>query len=120
MNKIKSDINLTYLNHSLFQKTKNLIDNKSLGKVINYNIYWDFVSSDFNKKIKSWKTDEKNGGGIKNIFLTHVLAYSEFFFKKNKLKDMNIKFSKFKGLKYKKFISLKLGNPGNISGHILY
>ena len=32
---------------------------------------------------------------------------------------MNIKFSKFKGLKYKKFISLKLGNPGNISGHIL-
>ena len=32
---------------------------------------------------------------------------------------MNIKFSKFKGLKYKKFISLKLGNPRNISGHIL-
>ena len=119
MNKIKSDINLTYLNHSLFQKTKKLIDNNSLGKVINYNIYWDFVSSDFNKKIKSWKTDEKNGGGIKNIFLTHVLAYSEFFFKKINLKDSNIKISKFKGLKYKKLISIKLGNPGEIKGDVL-
>ena len=119
MNKIKSDINLTYLNHSLFQKTKKLIDNKSLGKVINYNIYWDFVSSDFNKKIKSWKTDEKNGGGIKNIFLTHVLAYSEFFFKNITLKKSNIKISKFKGLKYKKLISIKLGNPGKIKGDVL-
>ena len=118
-NKIKSDINLTYLNHSLFLKTKKLIDNKSLGKVINYNIYWDFVSSDFNKKIKSWKTDEKNGGGIKNIFLTHVLAYSEFFFKKINLKESNIKISKFKGLKYKKVISIKLGNPGEVKGDVL-
>ena len=117
--KIKSEINLTYLNHPLFKKIRKIIENKSLGKVINYNIYWDFVSSDFNKKIKSWKTDEKSGGGIKNIFLTHVFAYCEFFFKKNKLKDINIKFSKFKGLKYKKFISVKLGNPQNISGHIL-
>jgi len=119
INKIKSDINLTYLNHPLFQKTKKLIDNKSLGKVINYNVYWDFVSSDFNNKIKSWKTDEKNGGGIKNIFLTHVLAYSEFFFKKIDLKESNIKFSKFKGLKYKKLISIKLGNPGEIKGDVL-
>ena len=119
MNKIKSDINLTYLNHPLFQKTKKIIDNKSLGKVINYNIYWDFVSSDFNKKIKSWKTDEKNGGGIKNIFLTHVLAYSEYFFNKIDLKESNIKFSKFKGLKYKKLISIKLGNPGEIKGDVL-
>ena len=119
MNKIKSDINLTYLNHPLFQKTKKIIDNKSLGKVINYNIYWDFVSSDFNKKIKSWKTDEKNGGGIKNIFLTHVLGYCEFFFNKIHLKESNIKFSKFKGLKYKKLISIKLSNPGEVIGNVL-
>ena len=119
INKIKSEINLTYLNHPLFQKTKKLIDNKILGKVINYNIYWDFVSSDFNKKIKSWKTDENNGGGIKNIFLTHVLAYSEFFFKKIYLKKSVVKFSKFKGLKYKKYISLKLSNPQEIKGDVL-
>ena len=29
--KIKSDINLTFLNHELFQKTKNIIKNKKLG-----------------------------------------------------------------------------------------
>ena len=118
-NKIKSEINLTYLNHELFEKVFQIIKKKKFGNVIDYNILWNFVSIDFNKKKKSWKTDEKQGGGIKNIFLSHVLSYCEFFFKKNKLKDMNIKFSKFKGLKYKKFISVKLENPGNISGHIL-
>ena len=118
-NKIKSEINLTYLNHPLFQKTKKIIYNGSLGKVVSYNIYWDFVSSDFNKRIKSWKTDEKKGGGIKNIFLTHVLAYCEFFFNKTYLNNPNIKYAKFKGLKYKKLISIKLSNLEKIKGDVL-
>ena len=40
--KIKSDINLTFLNHELFQKTKNIIKNKKLGKVLSYEILWNF------------------------------------------------------------------------------
>lgn len=115
---IKSEVNLTYLNHKLFQKVKQIIDNKSLGSIENFRIYWDFVSSDFNKKIKSWKTDEKKGGGIKNIFLTHVFAYCEFFFKKLSLEKSKIKTSKFKGIKYKRHISIRLNNPEKIQGNI--
>tara|TARA_B100001063_G_scaffold246380_1_gene285260 strand:+ start:79 stop:1047 length:969 start_codon:yes stop_codon:yes gene_type:complete len=116
--KIKTEINLTFLSHPLFQKTKKIIDSKILGPVINYKIYWSFVSSDFNKKIKTWKTDEKSGGGIKNIFLTHILTYCEFFFKRPVLENYKIKIFKFKGLRYKKYISIKLNNPKKIKGDI--
>ena len=116
--KIKTEINLTFLNHPLFQKTKKIIDSKILGPVINYKIHWSFVSSDFNKKVKSWKTDERSGGGIKNIFLTHVFSYCEFFFKIPVLKDYKIEISKFKNLKYKRFISIRLSNPKKINGDI--
>ncbi len=51
--------------------------------------------------------------------MTHVLAYCEFFFNKIHLKESNIKFSKFKGLKYKKLISIKLSNPGEVIGNVL-
>ena len=117
-NRIKSEINLTYLNHKLFHKVKKIIDNKSLGAVKDYKVDWNFVSSDLNKKIKSWKTNEKIGGGIKNIFLTHVLAYCEFFFKQGVLKGQDIKFFKFKSLKYKRYISIKLNNPKGVKGKI--
>ena len=78
--KINSEINLTYLNHDLFEKCKSIISKKKLGRVKNYNISWSIKSIDFNKKIKTWKTIERQGGGIKNIFLTHVLSYCEHFF----------------------------------------
>ena len=80
--KIKSDINLTFLNHELFQKTKNIIKNKKLGKVISYEVLWNFKFFDLENNIKSWKTVEQQGGGIKNIFLTHVFSYCEFLFGK--------------------------------------
>ena len=117
--KIKSEINLTYLNHTLFQKVKKIIKNKTLGSVKNYKIHWSFISSDFNRKIKSWKTDEKQGGGIKNIFLTHVLSYCEYFFNKSILESSQIKQSKFKGLNYKNYILLKLRNSNKVNGEVL-
>jgi len=117
--KIKSSINLTYINHELFQKLKTLIKNQTLGKVKNYNVVWSFNNYDYNNKIKTWKTDEKKGGGIKNIFLTHVLSYCEFFFGANKINSVKIKYSRFKNLNYKKFISFNISNPNNINGKIL-
>ena len=89
--KIKSDINLTFLNHELFQKTKTIIKNKKLGKVLSYEVLWNFKSFDLENKIKSWKTVEQRGGGIKNIFLTHVFSYCEFLFAKSKIIDYNFK-----------------------------
>jgi len=116
--KIKSEINLTYINHDLFKKVKDIIDKKKLGKLIDYNIKWNFVSYDLNKKIKSWKTDEKLGGGIKNIFLTHVFSYCEYFFGFNKLLDFSIKTTNFKNINYKHYISCSLVNSKFIKGKI--
>ncbi len=116
--KIKSDINLTFLNHELFQKTKTIIKNKKLGKVLSYEVLWNFKSYDLENKIKSWKTVEKQGGGIKNIFLTHVFSYCEFLFGKGKMIDFNFKISNFKNIKYKKSINCILKNKNGVTGKI--
>jgi len=89
--KIKSEINLTYLNHDLFKELKLLIKKELLGKILNYKINWSVNSYDFWHGIKSWKTDEKKGGGLKNIFLTHILSYCEFLFGEYKIKKKKIK-----------------------------
>ena len=116
--KIKSDINLTFLNHKLFQKTKNIIKKKKLGEVLNYEVLWNFKSFDLENKIKSWKTDEKQGGGIKNIFLTHVFSYCEFLFGKVQILNYNFKISNFKNIKYKKSIYCILKNKNGVIGKI--
>ena len=116
--KISCEINLIFLHHQLFNKAKNLIDKKKLGKVLNYKIQWSFVSKDFNKKLKTWKTDEKQGGGIKNIFLTHILSYCEYLFGKNKLKNFKISKVNFKNLIYKNKIYCELENLNSIKGQI--
>ena len=116
--KIKSDINLTFLNHELFQKTKTIIKNKKLGKVLSYEVLWNFKSFDLENKIKSWKTVEQQGGGIKNIFLTHVFSYCEFLFGKGKMIDFNFKISNFKNIKYKKSINCILKNKDGVTGKI--
>tara|TARA_B100000686_G_C16772238_1_gene965954 strand:- start:387 stop:1373 length:987 start_codon:yes stop_codon:yes gene_type:complete len=116
--KIPSQINLIFLNHPLFVKAKNLIYKKKLGKVQNYKIKWSFVSQDFNKRLKSWKTDETKGGGIKNIFLTHILSYCEYLFGKNKLTNFKVSKVNFKNLEYKNKIYCELENLNSIKGKI--
>jgi len=117
--KIKAEVNLTYLNHDLFKKLKYLIDKKKLGPISNFKINWNFISHDLNKKIKSWKTNEKQGGGIKNIFFTHVFSYCQFFFGKLTLKDFAIKIIKFKGLSFKNQIFCRVNGPKFLNGRIL-
>ena len=116
--KIKSDINLTFLNHILFHKTKDIIDNKKLGKVLSYEVLWSFKSFDLENKIKSWKTVEQQGGGIKNIFLTHVFSYCEFLFGEGQIINYNFKISKFKNIKYKNKILCILKNDKGVTGKI--
>ena len=116
--KIPCEINLIFLNHPLFIKAMNLIYKKKLGKVLNYKIKWSFVNQDFNKRLKSWKTDETKGGGIKNIFLTHILSYCEYLFGKNKLKNFKVSKVNFKNLSYKKKIYCELENLNSIKGQI--
>mgnify|MGYP001180190479 CR=1 FL=1 len=117
-NKIYCDVNLTFLNHPLFIKTQNIINKKILGKVIRYKIKWSVVSQDLNKKIKSWKTNESQGGGIKNIFLTHIFSYCEFFFGKNRLRRFEFTTINFKKLKFKNKINCFIENPKSTLGEI--
>ena len=116
--KIKSDINLTFLNHILFHKTKDIIDNKKLGKVLSYEVLWSFKSFDLENKIKSWKTVEQQGGGIKNIFLTHVFSYCEFLFGEGQIINYSFKISNFKNIKYKNKILCILKNDKGVTGKI--
>jgi len=116
--KISCEINLTFLFHPLFIKVKDIIKKGNLGKVTNYKIKWSFVSYDLNKKIVSWKTNELKGGGIKNIFLTHILSYCEFFFGTNKLTKFNFTKINFKKLNFKNKISCELENSESIIGKI--
>ena len=116
--KIKSQINMTFLNHDLFIKVKNLINKRKLGKVISYKVNWTFVSQDFNKRLRTWKTDETKGGGIKNIFLTHILSYCEYFFGKNKLKNFKVSKVNFKKLRFKNKIYCEIENSNLIKGKI--
>ena len=116
--KIKSDINLTFLNHQLFVKTRNIIKKQKLGKILNFKILWSFRSFDLDKKIKSWKTIENQGGGIKNIFLTHVFSYCEFFFGNYKITNYEYKISNFKGIDYKRKISCSIKNQDGSTGMI--
>ena len=62
---IKFDINLTYLNHKLFNDLKKIIKSKLLGKILAYDIQWSFLSYDYFNTIKSWKTNETYG--VKNL-----------------------------------------------------
>ena len=117
-NKIPCDVNLTYLSHPLFIKTQNVIKKKTLGKVISYKIKWSVVSQDLNKRIKSWKTNESQGGGIKNIFLTHVFSYCDFFFGNTKLIKFKFTTINFKKLQYKNKVNCFIENSKLIPGEI--
>ena len=117
--RIKAEVNLTYLNHDLFKKLKHIIDKQKLGPIIDFRINWNFISHDLNKKNKSWKTNEKLGGGIKNIFLTHVFSYCQFFFGDLTVKDYSIKIIKFKGLNFKNKIFCNVVSQNHLNGKIL-
>ena len=116
--KIKADINLTFLNHPNFIYLMKIIKNKKFGKVLNYSINWNFVIYDYNIKKKSWKVQQKLGGGITNIFLTHVLSYCEFLFGKNLIYNVNTSTDHFKKIKFLKKISCEVKNSNNVNGNI--
>ena len=116
--KIKADINLTFLNHPNFIYLRKIIKNQKFGKVLNYSINWNFVSHDYNIKKKTWKVQQKLGGGITNIFLTHALSYCEFLFGKNLIYNVNTSINYFKKIKFLKKIKCEVKNLNNVTGNI--
>ena len=118
-NKIQTDINLTFVNHPIFIYLKKIINKKKYGNVKSYSIKWNFISHDYNRKKKTWKVQDHFGGGITNIFLTHVLSYCEYLFGKNILYETYIKKDNFKRIKYINHIDTKIKNNNGVSGRIV-
>ena len=58
---------------------KKEIENESIGKIVNINVDWVFLSHDLKNRIKSWKTDVEQGGGALSFYFSHVFYYLEYF-----------------------------------------
>jgi predicted dehydrogenase len=73
-----------------FKKVKELLVKKEIGELEYIKAEWDFLSHDLARKLKSWKTDSKKGGGALAYYFSHVLYYltdflGEITFKKAQL-----------------------------------
>lgn len=58
---------------------KKSIENGIIGRVLNINVNWKFLSYDLKNRIKSWKTDVEQGGGALSFYFSHVFYYLEYF-----------------------------------------
>ena len=115
---IKSQINLTFLNHNLFITLKKIINNNKLGIIKKINIDWSLKNNSLIKKKYSWKIDSKQGGGIKNIYLIHILTYCYFLFGNLKIIKRKIKTIKLFNKKIITNINLQIQTSNNINGYI--
>ena len=70
------------------------------------------------KKKYSWKIDQKLGGGIKNIYLIHVLSYCYFFFNDFKVVKKKVKTVKLFNKKIITNVNLEIKTHANVSGNI--
>jgi hypothetical protein len=109
--KIKYIINFIYPNIEAFKVLKKNIKNKKIKSVI---YRWSFQQSYFKNFRKTWKIDPKNGGGIVNFYLIHVIYNLLFLF--GKFKITNIKYKNIKKIIY--LINIKLIFKNRISGSI--
>jgi len=116
--KIKSEVNLTFLYHDLFITLKQLIDNNKLGLIKKIFIDWSLKNNSLLKKKYSWKIDKKLGGGIKNIYLIHVLSYCYFFFNDFKVVKKKVKTVKLFNKKIITNVNLEIKTHTNVSGNI--
>jgi len=70
---------------------KKAIENESIGKIVNINVDWVFLSHDLKNRIKSWKTDVEQGGGALSFYFSHVFYYLEYFI--GRIKNLQCSFS---------------------------
>ena len=78
-NKIVHGVDFMFPEIPEWQKTKKLLDKETFGKLRSISVRWEFLSYDIKNKIKSWKTDEAEGGGALSFFFSHGLYYLEYF-----------------------------------------
>lgn len=76
-----------------WQLAKEIIESGLIGKLININVTWTFLSYDLSNQIKSWKTDVEQGGGALSFYFSHVFYYLEYFVGKIKHLDCHLSHS---------------------------
>jgi len=116
--KIKSEVNLTFLNHNLFITLKKIIDGNKLGIIKKIFINWSLKNNSLLKKNYSWKIDSKQGGGIKNIYLIHILTYCYFFLNSFQIIKKKLKTIKISNKKIISNINLKIQTNKQARGSI--
>jgi len=116
--KIKSEINLTFLYHNLFISLKKIIDSNKLGKIKKISIDWSLKNNSLLKKTYSWKIDSKQGGGIKNIYLIHILTYCYFLFNNFKIINKKLKTIKIFNKKIITHVNLRIQTNEKAKGSI--
>ena len=62
-----------------WRTAKKSIENGLIGKVLNINVDWKFLSYDLRNGIKSWKTNAEQGGGALSFYFSHIFHYLEYF-----------------------------------------
>jgi len=62
-----------------WRTAKKIIDDMLIGKILNVNVNWTFLSYDLKNNVKSWKTDVEQGGGALSFYFSHVFYYLEYF-----------------------------------------
>lgn len=77
--KITHAIDFIFPEIEAWKKVKQLLDNKTLGKLKYIQLNWDFLSYDIKNKIASWKTNVVEGGGALSFYFSHSLYYLEYY-----------------------------------------
>ena len=68
--------------HEAFQKFNYLIKKTKFKKENNINIIFNYQTYNNKKNITNWKSSSHKGGGIVNLFLSHIVDYLIWFFGK--------------------------------------
>lgn len=77
--KIINAIDFIFPEIEAWKKVKQLLDNKTFGKLKHIQVNWDFLSYDIKNKIASWKTNIVEGGGALSFYFSHSLYYLEYY-----------------------------------------
>lgn len=77
--KITHAIDFLFPEIDVWQRAKQLLDNKALGKLKHISVSWDFLSFHIKNNATSWKTDVNEGGGALSFYFSHTLHYLEYF-----------------------------------------
>lgn len=77
--KITHTIDFIFPEIEEWEKVKQLLDNKTFGKLKYIQLNWDFLSYDIKNKITSWKTNIAEGGGALSFYFSHSLYYLEYY-----------------------------------------